>query len=113
VPLVLAQDPAGFGMSALQAGPAVGLGFANGPASSASTASVAPEEVGQASGISNMARYLGGSLAVAAMAIMSAAGVGLALLMARHRPGRPRAIDRAAAAAVTTHTIPIEPATGS
>jgi Major Facilitator Superfamily len=34
---------------------AVGLGFANGPASSASTASVAPEEVGQASGISNMA----------------------------------------------------------
>jgi EmrB/QacA subfamily drug resistance transporter len=125
---------------------AVGLGFANGPASSASTASVAPEEVGQASGISNMARYIGGALAVAAvatvsttvtdshleagesaadalaaglsrsallLAIMSAAGVGLALLVRRHRAGRPRAVDRAAAAAVTTHTIPIEPVTGS
>jgi hypothetical protein len=44
---------------------------------------------------------------------MSAAGVGLALLVRRHRPARPRAVDRAAAAAVTTHTIPIEPVTGS
>jgi EmrB/QacA subfamily drug resistance transporter len=125
---------------------AVGLGLANGPASSASTASVAPEEVGQASGISNMARYIGGSLAVAAvatvstavtdnhreagaapadalaaglsraallLAIMSAAGVALALLLARHRAPKPGAIDRAAAAAVTTHTIPIEPVRGS
>jgi Major Facilitator Superfamily len=47
---------------------AVGLGLANGPASSASTAAVSPDEVGQASGISNMARYIGGSLAVAAAA---------------------------------------------
>ena len=125
---------------------AVGLGFANGPASSASTASVAPEEVGQASGISNMARYIGGALAVAAvatvsttvtdnhreagasaadalaaglsrsallLAITSAAGVGLALLVRRHRPAQPRPVDRAAAAAVTTHTIPIEPVIGS
>jgi EmrB/QacA subfamily drug resistance transporter len=125
---------------------AVGLGLANGPASSASTASVAPEEVGQASGISNMARYIGGSLAVAAvatvstavtdnrrqagaapadalaaglsraallLAIMSAAGVALALLLARHRAPKPGAIHRAAAAAVTTHTIPIEPVSGS
>ena len=38
---------------------AVGLGPANGPASSASTASVSPDEVGQASGISNIARYIG------------------------------------------------------
>jgi EmrB/QacA subfamily drug resistance transporter len=124
---------------------AVGLGLANGPASSASTASVVSEEVGQASGISNMARYIGGSLAVAAaatvsiavtdnhreagasaadalaaglsraallLAVMSAAGVALALLMARHRAARPRAIDRAAAAAVTVHTIPTEPVTG-
>lgn len=45
---------------------AIGLGLANGPASSASTASVSPDQVGQASGISNMARYVGGSLAVAA-----------------------------------------------
>jgi EmrB/QacA subfamily drug resistance transporter len=125
---------------------AVGLGLANGPASSASTASVAPEEVGQASGISNMARYIGGSLAVAAvatvstavtnnhrqggappadalaaglsraallLAITSAAGVALALLLARHRAPKPGAIHRAAAAAVTTHTIPIEPVSGS
>jgi len=45
-----------------------GLGLANGPASSASTASVPSDQVGQASGISNMARYIGGSLAVAAVA---------------------------------------------
>ncbi|MEV0900543.1 MFS transporter [Actinoplanes sp. NPDC049802] len=45
---------------------AIGLGFANGPASSASTAVVPADQVGQASGISNMARYVGGSLAVAA-----------------------------------------------
>ncbi|MEN3358502.1 MAG: hypothetical protein V7637_2484 [Mycobacteriales bacterium] len=52
---------------------AAGLGLANGPASSASTAAVSPEEVGQASGISNMARYIGGSLAVAAVATVSTA----------------------------------------
>jgi Na+/melibiose symporter-like transporter len=45
---------------------AIGLGLANGPASSASTATVSADEVGQASGISHMARYVGGSLAVAA-----------------------------------------------
>jgi hypothetical protein len=52
---------------------AVGLGLANGPASSASTSSVAAEQVGQASGISNMARYVGGSLATAATATVYAA----------------------------------------
>jgi EmrB/QacA subfamily drug resistance transporter len=121
---------------------AAGLGLANGPASSASTAAVAAEEVGQASGISNMARYVGGSLAVAAiaavygtvdhnhraagasasaalaaglsrsallLAIMSAAGVVLALLVRHHRQARVRAIDRAAAAAATAHTIPSRP----
>ena len=46
----------------------VGLGIANGPASSASTSAVEADEVGAASGISNMARYIGGSLAVAAVA---------------------------------------------
>jgi EmrB/QacA subfamily drug resistance transporter len=50
---------------------AVGLGVANGPASSGSTAAVAPAQVGQASGISNMARYIGGSVAVAAAAMLS------------------------------------------
>jgi len=119
---------------------AVGLGLANGPASS-----VSPEQVGQASGISNMARYIGGSLAVAAvaaifsavtdahseagepaedalaagvsrasllLAIMSAAGIALALLMARHRAARARAVDRVAAAAIVVHTIPTEPDIG-
>jgi MFS family permease len=54
-------------------GIAAGLGLANGPASSASTESVAADEVGQASGISNMARYVGGSLAVAAAATVFSA----------------------------------------
>jgi EmrB/QacA subfamily drug resistance transporter len=52
---------------------AIGLGLSNGPASSASTAVVDPAEVGQASGISNMARYVGGSLAVAAAATVFSA----------------------------------------
>ena len=119
-----------------------GLGLANGPASSASTSAVSPEQVGQASGISNMARYIGGSVAVAAvatiynsatvddaragaspadalayglsraclmMAICSAAGIALALLMARHRQGKPTAVERAAAAAASSHTIPTRP----
>jgi len=54
-------------------GIAAGLGLANGPASSASTDSVAADQVGQASGISNMARYVGGSLAVAAAATVFSA----------------------------------------
>ncbi|GIF19987.1 EmrB/QacA subfamily drug resistance transporter [Actinoplanes tereljensis] len=52
---------------------AVGLGLSNGPASSASTSSVSPDQVGSASGISNMARYVGGSLATAATATVYAA----------------------------------------
>jgi hypothetical protein len=125
---------------------AVGLGVANGPASSGSTASVPADEVGAASGISNMARYVGAAVAVAAiamvnnavindhldagesasealaaglsrsslmMAIWAGLGVLLVVLMARHRPARSRAVDRAAAAAVTTHTIPTEPTLGA
>src|SRR3954469_7394055 len=121
---------------------AIGLGLANGPASSASTSSVPADQVGQGSGISNMARYVGAALFVAAvssvfnsvitddvasgasqadalarglsrasllMAVLSASGVGLVLLMARHRGRKPRPIDRAAAAAAISHTIPIEP----
>lgn len=126
-------------------GLSVGLGLANGPASSASTAAVAADQVGQASGISNMARYIGGSLAVAAiasifdavignrtelgdapavalaagvsrsalaLALFSAAGVVLAFVMARHRQRRPEAVDRAAAAAASLHTIPSRPSEG-
>ncbi|GAA4897203.1 MFS transporter [Actinomycetospora straminea] len=44
---------------------AVGLSFSNGPASSAATASVPPAQVGAASGISNMARYVGGAVVTA------------------------------------------------
>jgi MFS family permease len=47
-----------------------GMGFANGPASSASTAAVSHDQVGEASGISNMARYVGGAVAVAAVAMI-------------------------------------------
>ena len=47
---------------------AVGLGLANGPASAGSTSSVSPDDVGQASGISNMARYIGAAVAVAIVA---------------------------------------------
>jgi EmrB/QacA subfamily drug resistance transporter len=119
---------------------AVGLGLANGPASSASTAAVSADEVGAASGISNMARYVGGSLAVAAaatvstavtashraagdstsealaaglsracllLAVMSLLGVALLLLMGRHRGERVGAVHRSAAAASTSHTIPV------
>ena len=123
---------------------AAGLGLSNGPASAASTAVVSSDEVGQASGISNMARYVGGSLAVAAvgsvyvsvtgdrsaggaaaadalaaglsracllMAIMCAAGVGLAVVAAvRHRPAPLRSVDRAAAAASAVHTVPTQQA---
>jgi MFS family permease len=48
----------------------IGLAFANGPASSASTSAVSADEVGAASGISNMARYVGSSIAVAAAAMV-------------------------------------------
>jgi EmrB/QacA subfamily drug resistance transporter len=119
-----------------------GLGLANGPASSASTAAVPSDQVGQASGISNMARYVGGSLAVAAvatvynsvtidheqagasvsdslaaglsrasllLALCCAAGIALALLMARHYQARVTTLGRAAAAAsAASHTIPIQ-----
>ncbi len=119
---------------------AAGLGLSNGPASSASTSTVPSNQVGQASGISNMARYIGGSLAVAAiatiysttteqhlaegasagealasglarsslaLAILCGGGVVIAILLGRHRANHARAIDRAAAAAISVHTIPI------
>lgn len=54
---------------------AVGLGLANGPASSGSTSAVPDNQVGQASGISNMARYVGSSVAVAAVAMVDNAVV--------------------------------------
>src|SRR4051812_18764847 len=49
----------------------VGLGIANGPASAGSTAAVSADQVGAASGISNMARYVGAAVAVAAVAMVN------------------------------------------
>jgi MFS family permease len=44
---------------------AVGMGLSNGPASSAATAAVSESQVGAASGVSNMARYVGAAVATA------------------------------------------------
>ena len=44
---------------------AVGMGLSNGPASSAATAAVPANQVGSASGVSNMARYVGAAVATA------------------------------------------------
>ena len=44
---------------------AVGMGLSNGPSSSAATAAVPPAQVGEASGVSNMARYVGAAVATA------------------------------------------------
>jgi len=44
---------------------AVGMGLSNGPATSASTACVPAAQVGAASGVSNMARYVGAAVATA------------------------------------------------
>lgn len=44
---------------------AVGMGMSNGPASSAATAAVPERQVGGASGVSNMARYVGAAVATA------------------------------------------------
>ena len=51
---------------------AAGLGLVNGPASSASTSSVSADDVGAASGISNMARYVGAAAFTAAVATVNA-----------------------------------------
>jgi MFS family permease len=47
---------------------AVGMGLSNGPASSAATAAVPAAQVGEASGVSNMARYVGAAVATAVAA---------------------------------------------
>jgi EmrB/QacA subfamily drug resistance transporter len=115
---------------------ALGMGLSNGCASSAATATVPEREVGAASGISNMARYVGASLLTAAaatiygtaisatdvspaeaqvngvvgtallMTVLSAAGIVLSVLYGRHRPAPAGVQDRAAAAAGTLHTVP-------
>lgn len=51
---------------------AVGMGLTNGPASAAATASVPERQVGEASGVSNMARYVGAAVATALAATIYA-----------------------------------------
>jgi EmrB/QacA subfamily drug resistance transporter len=51
---------------------AVGMGLSNGPSSSGATASVPPAQVGEASGVSNMARYVGAAVATALAATIYA-----------------------------------------
>jgi len=124
---------------------AAGMAFSNGPCSSMATSAVPEDQVGSASGISNMARYVGAAVMTAivaavysatitdrtasgeaadealaaafarsslVLAIVSALGIGLALLAGRHRPPEPLAVDRAASASSTSHTLPT-PAPGS
>lgn len=55
---------------------AVGMGLSNGPASSASTASVPENQVGGASGVSNMARYVGAAVATALAATIYGSVIG-------------------------------------
>jgi MFS family permease len=118
---------------------AVGKGMSNGPASSASTAAVPAAQVGAASGVSNMSRYVGAAVATAlaasiyasvigrqtangaepavalsaglgtaawVMAVFSAAGVLMAVLMGRHRAAQGTLQDAAASAAAVSHTLP-------
>jgi EmrB/QacA subfamily drug resistance transporter len=115
---------------------AVGMGLSNGCASSAATASVPAHQVGAASGISNMARYVGASLLTAAaatvygtasagptppdtaalahgvagsavlMAVASGLGIVVALFYGHGRPRPARPVDRAVAAAAAVHTMP-------
>lgn len=55
---------------------AVGMGLSNGPASSAATASVPENQVGGASGVSNMARYVGAAVATALAATVYGTVIG-------------------------------------
>jgi len=132
--LVFLTDSWGYGLFVLPlVAIAVGMGFSNGCASAAATSAVPDREVGSASGISNMARYVGAALLTAAaatiystnaanpdlprpeaivdgvarsallMAITSGIGVLIAVLYGRYRPHTP--VDRAAAAAAAVHTL--------
>jgi EmrB/QacA subfamily drug resistance transporter len=57
----------------------LGMGLVNGPTSAAAVSAVPEERAGEASGIVNMARYLGGAFGVAVTAV-AYAGVGIARL---------------------------------
>ena len=65
---------------------AVGMGLTNGPASSVCTSAVDERDVGAASGVSNMARYVGAAMATAAAAAVYA-DVSAAAIAAGDPPG--------------------------
>ncbi|MFF5992765.1 MFS transporter [Prauserella flavalba] len=88
-------------------GIAVGLALSNGPASSIATASVAEEEVGAASGISNMARYVGGAVLTAV-----AAGIYGSVTANREAAGDPRGSSLADGLAVSCLALAIFSASG-
>jgi hypothetical protein len=74
------------------------------------TVSTAVTDAHRAAGASAADALAAGlSRAALLLAITSAAGVALALLMGRHRDVRPQAVHRVAAAAAIAHTIPIGP----
>ncbi|MFE0460259.1 MFS transporter [Kitasatospora sp. NPDC058965] len=122
---------------------AVGLGLANGPASSVATACVTDEQVGAASGISNMGRYVGAAVLTAVTAAVfnavrlhhaaggstadalasgfsrSALGLalfcafGIALALLVGRFHPPAPPTAAHYAAAGSHTVPTGPAAGA
>lgn len=67
--LAFVTESWGYGMFVLPlVGVAAGMSLQNGPCSSLSTSSVEPREVGAASGVSNMARYVGAAVMTAIVA---------------------------------------------
>ncbi|UOX93102.1 MFS transporter [Amycolatopsis sp. FBCC-B4732] len=138
VALVFLEESWGYGVFVLPlVAVAAGLGLSNGCASAAATSSVPGNDVGGASGISNMARYVGAALLTAVtatiyggaasieganrgaalvdgvartallMAIVSGVGVALGLLYGRYRPGPARPGGPTSAAAGVVHSVPV------
>ncbi|NUR09194.1 MAG: MFS transporter [Nocardioidaceae bacterium] len=81
---------------------AVGMGLSNGPASAASTACVPAEQVGEASGVSNMARYVG-----AAVATALAASIYGAVIADRQAAGSSTADALAAGLSIASWTMAV------
>jgi MFS family permease len=81
---------------------AIGMGMSNGPASAASTSSVPVSQVGEASGVSNMARYVG-----AAVATAIAATVYSQVTLNRSDGGTPTSSGLAAGVAATAWVMAI------
>ncbi len=79
---------------------AIGMGLSNGPATSASTASVSAAQVGAASGVSNMARYVG-----AAVATALAASIYSSVVTDRTAAGEPTADALSAGLAAASWTM--------